>query len=70
MLRTKTDSNLVYINQRLNTTNVCEGRMNSDFNIVVIILGQQVRQLLDKLNCVEVIVIHLPIAANDWHSTI
>jgi hypothetical protein len=56
---------LIGIDEGLHAPQIGERWMDRHFNRVKVLLLQEVRQLLDALDCLVVVVVHLPVAAHD-----
>jgi hypothetical protein len=65
ILSTELQPELIGIDQGLHAPQVGEWWMNRDFHRVEVLLLQEVSQLLNALDCLVVIVVHLPVAAHD-----
>ena len=64
VLGTESDRNLVGLEHRLNGPEIGERRMHRYVDRIVVVRRQHVRQLLYSLDGLEVVVMHLPVPAD------
>ena len=59
---------VIGVNKCLQAAQVGERRVDADIARREVILRKQVREFLDRLDRLVVIVVHLPVAADQWRS--
>ena len=64
MLSAQQKLQIIGINQGLHAADICKRCMNADINSRKVILANEVRQFLQALNCLVVVLIHFPVTAN------
>ena len=65
MLSAELKTQFIGVDECLHTANVGERHVERNVYYFKVFFGDEVRKLLHKLNCIKMVVIHLPVATNE-----
>jgi hypothetical protein len=68
VLGPKENFQFIGIDKSLNASDISERRVHTHITRCIIFLGQQIRKFLQALNRLKVVVMHLPVATDQWLS--